>query len=76
MVVSDNGPGIPKDKFSEVLHRYVRLDNVRSTPGNGLGLSLVKAIAKLHKTTLLLLDNDPGLCVSMAFPSMPCPNQK
>jgi signal transduction histidine kinase len=76
LVVSDNGPGIPKDKFSEVLQRYVRLDNARSTPGNGLGLSLVKAIAKLHNATLLLVDNDPGLCVSMSFPSMPGPNHK
>jgi signal transduction histidine kinase len=75
LVVSDNGPGIPKDKFDEILERYVRLDSARSTPGNGLGLSLVNAIAKLHGATLILLDNSPGLRILLSFPSLPCPEQ-
>jgi signal transduction histidine kinase len=74
--VSDNGPGIPQDKFSEVLKRYVRLDNARSTAGNGLGLSLVNAITKLHGGSLNLLDNGPGLQVILLYPSVPCTNSK
>lgn len=72
LLVCDTGPGIPGDKFHEVLKRYVRLDNARSSQGSGLGLSLVSAIAKLHKGTLVLMDNDPGLKVSLVLPSRPC----
>jgi signal transduction histidine kinase len=45
----------------------VRLDGDRSTPGNGLGLSLASAVAKLHGATLRLEDNHPGLRVSLAL---------
>ena len=67
--VSDNGPGIPDDKREKVLHRFVRLETARSTPGNGLGLSLVKAVTDLHKARLLLEDNSPGLRVVINFNS-------
>ncbi len=46
--VADNGPGIPENKRSEVVKRFVRLDESRSKPGTGLGLSLVEAVMELH----------------------------
>jgi signal transduction histidine kinase len=65
--VADNGPGIPEDQRAHALERFVRLDPQRSTPGNGLGLSLVDAVARLHGARLELLDNDPGLRVRLTF---------
>lgn len=65
--VSDNGPGIPEADRARVLERFVRLDASRSVPGTGLGLSLVAAIAALHRAELVLEDNEPGLRVSMVF---------
>jgi signal transduction histidine kinase len=66
-VVADDGPGIPADEQERVLERFVRLDQSRSTPGSGLGLSLVAAVAKLHRATLRLEDNNPGLKVTLSF---------
>ena len=65
----DNGPGIPADQRQKVFERFVRLESDRSTPGNGLGLSLVKAVADLHKVHLELKDLHPGLCVELQFMS-------
>ncbi len=65
--VADNGPGIPPEEKERVLERFVRLDQSRSTPGSGLGLSLVAAVAKLHRATLRLEDNHPGLKVTLSF---------
>ena len=65
--VADTGPGIPKADLARVLDRFVRLDQTRSTPGNGLGLSLVRAVARLHGAALTLEDNTPGLKVRIAF---------
>ncbi|MDO4643671.1 MAG: HAMP domain-containing sensor histidine kinase [Cardiobacteriaceae bacterium] len=67
--VADNGKGIPPDKRDDVLKRFVRLDSARSTPGNGLGLSLVSAIVALHNGSLQLHDNKPGLRIEMTLPS-------
>jgi signal transduction histidine kinase len=67
IAVADTGPGIPEGERARVLERFVRLDGDRSTPGNGLGLSLVSAVAKLHGATLRLEDNHPGLRVSLAL---------
>jgi signal transduction histidine kinase len=67
ITVADTGPGIPEAERGRVLERFVRLDGDRSTPGNGLGLSLVSAVAKLHGATLRLEDNHPGLRVSLAL---------
>jgi signal transduction histidine kinase len=67
IVVADSGPGIAEAERARVLQRFVRLDTTRSTPGNGLGLSLVDAVAKLHGAELMLADNCPGLKVSLAF---------
>jgi signal transduction histidine kinase len=69
ITVADTGPGIPEGERDRVLERFVRLDGDRSTPGNGLGLSLVSAVAKLHGATLRLEDNHPGLRVSLALSS-------
>lgn len=65
--VSDTGPGIPSTDTQHVLKRFVRLDSSRSAGGNGLGLSLVSAVASLHKAQLVLKDNHPGLRVELVF---------
>ena len=67
--VSDNGPGIPPEKREAVLGRFVRLEESRNTPGSGLGLSLVAAVAEHHGAALRLDDNRPGLRVEIAFPA-------
>ena len=66
--VSDNGPGIPAEKIHDVLEPFYRLDGSRSTPGSGLGLALVNAIATRHEALLTLENNEPGLRVSVVFP--------
>jgi signal transduction histidine kinase len=72
--VADRGPGIPADKREDVLKRFVRLDESRSKPGTGLGLSLVEAVMELHSGKLELSDTDPeattnrGLAVTLVFP--------
>ena len=67
--VADNGPGIPdqtdRDRATE---RFVRLEQSRSQPGSGLGLSLAKAVTKFHGGRLELLPGEPGLTVVMTFP--------
>jgi signal transduction histidine kinase len=65
--VRDSGPGIPEEERANVLRRFYRLDASRNTPGSGLGLSLVAAVAKLHGARLELAGNDPGLTVSLVF---------
>ncbi len=69
IVISDSGPGIPKEEQKHVLERFVRLENARNTPGNGLGLSLVQATCKLHSADLVLDDAHPGLTVKILFPN-------
>jgi signal transduction histidine kinase len=68
--VSDRGPGIPEDEREAVFDRFVRLEPSRSTPGNGLGLSLVRAVARLHNGTVALGDNQPGLRVRLEFAAL------
>lgn len=63
--ITDSGPGIPEHLRQKVMERFVRLDESRSRPGNGLGLSLVKAIAEHHGAGLSFGDNQPGLEVSL-----------
>ncbi|WP_445146316.1 sensor histidine kinase [Dyella sp. Tek66A03] len=67
--VSDSGPGIPVEARDHVLRRFVRLDSSRATPGSGLGLALVAAVADLHGIRLVLGDGAPGLVVELAFPA-------
>jgi len=63
--VIDNGPGIPLSQWTRVLEPFVRLDETRQSPGAGLGLSLVAAIAEAHGAALRLEDAKPGLTVSL-----------
>ncbi len=67
--VADRGPGIPADKRKEVLQRFVRLEQSRSTAGSGLGLSLVQAVAQLHDGALVLSNNEPGLRACLKIPA-------
>jgi signal transduction histidine kinase len=67
--VADNGPGIPPEEREHVFHRFYRLDSSRTTPGSGLGLALVEAIAHLHGAVVELADNGPGLRVVVRFTS-------
>jgi signal transduction histidine kinase len=67
VVVSDSGPGIPAEERARVFQRFYRLERSRSTPGSGLGLSLVEAIAALHQVGIKLTDNRPGLRVTLQF---------
>jgi signal transduction histidine kinase len=59
--VADRGPGIPEADRDSVFDRFVRLERSRSTPGNGLGLSLVRAVARRHGGSVTLADSVPGL---------------
>ena len=68
--VADNGAGIAEADRSRVTERFVRLEESRSKPGAGLGLSLVSAVAQLHGGTLVLADNRPGLTAIFSLPGM------
>ena len=68
--VADSGPGIPADRREAVFDRFVRLEGSRSTPGNGLGLSLVRAVARLHGGAATLDDNHPGLRAILTLPKL------
>ena len=65
--VCDSGPGIDVEEREKVFRRFYRVTTSRTTPGNGLGLALVAAIAKLHQARVELSDNSPGLCVSIGL---------
>lgn len=72
--VLDDGPGIPESDRDSVLKRFVRLEQSRSTPGSGLGLSLVAAIARAHRGSVTVGDASSnaerrGLKITIAFPS-------
>lgn len=69
IAVSDNGPGIPVEERANVFKRFYRLERSRGSAGNGLGLSVVAAIARLHGADIEMLDNLPGLKVQLRFPS-------
>jgi signal transduction histidine kinase len=69
LTVADRGPGIPASRRQQALERFGRLEESRTTPGSGLGLSLVRAVAELHGGAVALDDARPGLEVTLAFPS-------
>jgi signal transduction histidine kinase len=71
--VADSGPGIAPSDRARVLERFVRLEQSRSEPGSGLGLSLAAAIARLHGGELTLEDNHPGLVSVIALPRAAAP---
>jgi signal transduction histidine kinase len=68
LTVSDPGPGIPAADRCRVVDRFVRLEQSRSLPGSGLGLSLAQAVAHLHGGELRLEDNHPGLRSVISLP--------
>ena len=68
LVITDSGPGIPAADREKVFQRFFRLEQSRTTPGNGLGMSLVAAVVTLHRMSIRLEDNRPGLRVVIEFP--------
>lgn len=66
--ISDSGPGVPEADRERVLQRFVRLESSRTTPGNGLGLSLVSAVMALHQGSIAFADNAPGLKAVLRLP--------
>jgi signal transduction histidine kinase len=70
ITVADDGPGIPPDQHERAFRRFGRLDAARSTPGSGLGLALVRAVALLHGMAISLEDAAPGLRVRIALPAV------
>ncbi len=70
IAVADSGAGIPPADRQRITDRFVRLENSRSRPGTGLGLSLVAAIARQHNGELRIEDNAPGLKVVLALPAV------
>jgi signal transduction histidine kinase len=73
IVVTDRGPGIPEADRQRALGRFVRLDASRTRPGTGLGLSLVAAVAQMHRGSVRLEDNRPGLRVTLSLPALEPP---
>jgi signal transduction histidine kinase len=74
--IADDGPGIPAEEREHVLKRFYRLEQSRSSPGNGLGLSLVAAVARFHGARIEMLDNAPGLIFRLWFPEPATPRRK
>jgi signal transduction histidine kinase len=68
LTITDDGPGIPAEQHERAFRRFGRLDAARSTPGSGLGLALVRAVAELHGMAITLEDAAPGLRVRIALP--------
>lgn len=68
IVITDTGPGIPEEFHDKVFEKFFRLEMSRSAKGNGLGLSLVAAIARIHGAYIDLKNNTPGLKVRFIFP--------
>src|SRR5262249_61060038 len=67
--VADQGPGVPEADRETVFDRFVRLEPSRTTPGNGLGLSLVRALVRRHGGSVWLEDHSPGLRARLEFPT-------
>lgn len=70
ITVADHGPGIAPEDRERVVGRFVRLENSRSRPGSGLGLSMAAAVARLHHGALRIEDNAPGLRVVLSLPAV------
>jgi signal transduction histidine kinase len=73
LAVADRGRGIPESDRTRAIERFVRLEQSRSEPGSGLGLSLASAVARLHGGELKLEDNRPGLKSVLVLPRAPAP---
>ncbi len=70
LAVEDDGPGVAAADLPRLTHRFYRGERSRTTPGNGLGLSLVSAVAELHGAKLSVKSTEPGLRVSLSFPGI------
>jgi signal transduction histidine kinase len=68
LTISDNGPGVPANERDLIFGRFYRSEKSRGTPGNGLGLSIVAAVARVHGANVKLSSNQPGLTVELQFP--------
>jgi signal transduction histidine kinase len=67
--VADDGDGVPESERKRIFQRFYRMEASRTTPGNGLGLSIVAAVAEVHGAQLAAADNHPGLRIAMVFPA-------
>jgi hypothetical protein len=76
ITVTDEGPGIPASERARATERFYRGESARSTPGSGLGLSLVAAVANLHGGELRLEDNNPGLRAILVLPNPEDPDPR
>lgn len=70
---ADHGPGVPEHERQNIFRRFYRREVSRTTPGTGLGLSLVAAVAKLHGARIEASDNNPGLRIRVFFPDVTSP---
>jgi len=70
LTVSDNGPGVPEAERARLFDRFYRLERSRSTPGSGLGLALVQAVARLHRGEASVTGASPGLQARVVFPAI------
>ncbi|WP_421854491.1 ATP-binding protein [Novosphingobium sp.] len=70
LAVADNGPGVAPGDHARITRRFARLESSRTTPGHGLGLNLVAAIAAAHGGSLVIEDNHPGLRVTLLLPKL------
>jgi signal transduction histidine kinase len=68
LTISDDGPGVPMNERDLIFGRFYRSEKSRGTPGNGLGLSIVAAVARAHGANVKLSSNEPGLIVELQFP--------
>lgn len=68
--VADNGPGVAAEDRDRIVRRFARLDSSRATPGHGLGLNLVAAVATIHGGSVVIDDNRPGLRVTLILPRL------
>jgi signal transduction histidine kinase len=68
LMVSDDGPGVSANECDLIFKRFYRSEKSRCTPGNGLGLSIVAAVARVHGANVKLSSNEPGLTVELQFP--------
>jgi signal transduction histidine kinase len=68
LTISDDGPGVSADEFELIFRRFYRSEKSRCTPGNGLGLSIVAAVARVHGANVALSSNQPGLTIELRFP--------
>jgi signal transduction histidine kinase len=65
--IADSGEGIPKEYHHKIFEKFFRMEQSRHTKGNGLGLSMVAAVARIHDATIILDDNNPGLKITLRF---------